>query len=494
MKPLIDPINTSDGKFHGKDKQTGDLATIVTPEYMNNDQDATRSMQREIISILTAAGINPEEATDTQLLTALKKVLITADDERVKNALQKGNNLSDVSDKAKSLANLGGYPSTGGVLVNDNAVITLKAKTANNGVWLLMQESDGSNLCYLGKGSNGNNDTVFNNYKGGNNSIILRANGSVDLTAQQSQPINLNSEPRTTSPNAWRIAYGDYGAFWRQDGANLYLMMTNKGDPRGNYNALRPLTVNVATGAVSIGTPLTVNNEITSSYNETFAWADQYKTKAPFYNAYSTTGASEYHPLIKQNATITGKNSYAFSMGTLVNGAALTWHLHMKGSAGANVDFYWDTNGNFTAPGELIPGSFANFDARYYTQTAANGKFQPKGNYTPAGQAFTKSESDARYQKGNTASKAASGWYKDTNTGIIFQWGTVNRSNFSTPVRFPMAFPNICVGVSATLRNYVDNISSSGQNIRAVSVSRTGFQYGSGGASENQAFWFAIGY
>lgn len=494
MKPLIDPINTSDGKFHGKDKQTGDLATIVTPEYMNNDQDATRSMQREIISILTAAGIKPEEATDTQLLTALKKVLITADDERVKNALQKEKNLSDVSDKAKSLANLGGYPSTGGVLTNDGAVITLKAKTAGSGVYLIMDDSDGSNLCYVGKGSKDNNDAVFNNYKGGNNSIILRANGSVDLTAQQSQPINLNSEPRTTSPNAWRIVYGDYGAFWRQDGGSLYLMLTNKGDPRGSYNALRPLRVDMSTGSVTIGTPLGVGDtiyasrEITAGYSGTFAWADQYKTKAPFFSSYATAGASEYHPVIKQLATVTGKNSYAFSMGTLVNGSALTWHLHMKGSGSANVDYSWDTNGNFTAPGQLIPGSFANFDGRYYTKTQSDAGYMPKTG------AYTKAQSDARYNLKNTAALAAAGgWHQDGTTGLIMQMGIVNRTNYGTAVTFPKAFPNYCCGVLLTLNSNISALDDSTDNIRALAHSKTGFTYGAAGDPEKTAFWVAFG-
>lgn len=358
--------------FTNGDPTTGRLATAL-------NSDMWDAVQEEICAVIEGAGVTLDKAKHDQMYQAIVGLITKA----VPDALLRTKNLSDVADAAKALANIGGYPSTGGVLTNNGAVITLKAKTAGSGVYLIMDDSDGSNLCYLGKGSKDNDDAVFNNYKGGNNSIILRASGSVDLTAQQSQPINLNAEPRTTSANAWRIVYGDYGAFWRQDGANFYLMLTNKGDPRGSYNALRPLTVNVATGAVSIGTPLTVNNEITSSYNETFAWADQYKTKAPFYNAYSTTGTSEYHPLIKQNATITGKNSYAFSMGTLVNGSALTWHLHMKGSGGANVDYSWDTNGNFTAPGELVPGKWDNFDARYYTQIAANGKFYSATNPPP---------------------------------------------------------------------------------------------------------------
>ncbi|NTZ45230.1 phage tail protein [Lelliottia aquatilis] len=56
------------------------------------------------------------------------------------------------------------------------------------------------------------------------------------------------------SVNNFRIAYGDYGTFWRNDGANLYLMLTNKGDKFGNYNALRPFRVSLETGAVALGT------------------------------------------------------------------------------------------------------------------------------------------------------------------------------------------------------------------------------------------------
>jgi phage-related tail fiber protein len=56
------------------------------------------------------------------------------------------------------------------------------------------------------------------------------------------------------SVNNFRIAYGDYGTFWRNDGANLYLMLTNKGDKYGNYNALRPFRVSLETGSVALGT------------------------------------------------------------------------------------------------------------------------------------------------------------------------------------------------------------------------------------------------
>ncbi|MGX5053106.1 gp53-like domain-containing protein [Enterobacter asburiae] len=107
MKPLIDPIGTSDGLFHGRNTQTGELATVVTPKYMNDSQACTRSLQQEVLTILAAGGVKADEMANDQLLTALKKVLIVADDNRVKNALQKNNNLSDVAVIATALSNLG---------------------------------------------------------------------------------------------------------------------------------------------------------------------------------------------------------------------------------------------------------------------------------------------------------------------------------------------------------------------------------------------------
>ncbi|WP_204305444.1 pyocin knob domain-containing protein [Enterobacter ludwigii] len=65
-------------------------------------------------------------------------------------------------------------------------------------------------------------------------------------------PTNPN-EIVSTSANSYRIAYNGYGTFWRNDGANLYLMLTNSGDPRGNYNTFRPFTVNLATGHITMG-------------------------------------------------------------------------------------------------------------------------------------------------------------------------------------------------------------------------------------------------
>ncbi|EEZ3982640.1 short-chain fatty acid transporter [Escherichia coli] len=68
--------------------------------------------------------------------------------------------------------------------------------------------------------------------------------------------IYANDEVIVRSQNALRMIAGDYGVIWRNDGANTYLLMTDKGDQYGGWNGLRPFTVNNATGEVTINTPL----------------------------------------------------------------------------------------------------------------------------------------------------------------------------------------------------------------------------------------------
>jgi len=50
----------------------------------------------------------------------------------------------------------------------------------------------------------------------------------------------------------------------------------------------------------------------------------------------------------------------------------------------------WVTNG-FQPKGNYTPAGQA------YTKAESDGRYQPKGNFTPSGQAYTKAESDARY-------------------------------------------------------------------------------------------------
>lgn len=141
--------------------------------------------------------------------------------------------------------------------------------------------------------------------------------------------------------------------------------------------------------------------------------------------------------------------------------------------------------GNMEMKSTITPGDYANFDARFYTKTLANTTF------TKVGVAYTKGESDGRYNLKNTASLGANGWHKDPTTGLITQWGTITASGAGwQTVTFPTAFPSACLNVQVTMINssqgkFADNYGTAG------SVTRTNFLCG----RDNQgAYWEAKGY
>ncbi|WP_338505938.1 hypothetical protein VRB49_12775 [Erwinia aphidicola] len=112
MRDIIDPVDTSDGLFHDGDPSTGVEGTVVHAKWLNAQQGATIDLQTEIKAVLSAAGMTPNSSTLSQLLSALQALFLTSESAAVKNALLKGNNLSDVVNKATALANLSGVPVT----------------------------------------------------------------------------------------------------------------------------------------------------------------------------------------------------------------------------------------------------------------------------------------------------------------------------------------------------------------------------------------------
>lgn len=77
MRPLMPPVQTPDNLFHDGNPLTGELGAIVDAEHLNNVQGAVRDAQSELITVLTAAGINVDPSKQNQLLTALKALLLS---------------------------------------------------------------------------------------------------------------------------------------------------------------------------------------------------------------------------------------------------------------------------------------------------------------------------------------------------------------------------------------------------------------------------------
>lgn len=73
MRPLMPPVQTPDNLFHDGNPLTGELGTIVEAEHLNNVQGSLRDVQSELISVLTAAGMETNPVA-FQLLPALQKL------------------------------------------------------------------------------------------------------------------------------------------------------------------------------------------------------------------------------------------------------------------------------------------------------------------------------------------------------------------------------------------------------------------------------------
>ncbi|SAH34438.1 phage tail-collar fiber domain-containing protein [Enterobacter hormaechei] len=198
--------------------------------------------------------------------------------------------------------------------------------------------------------------------------------GAIPLTGSTSVTglVRNAAEFQSTSANSFRIAYGGYGAFWRQDGANLYLMLTNKDDPYGSYNSLRPFAINMANGYPTMG-----RLGLTDWTN----FDARYLTLS----GGTVTGATNFTSTLNIRA---GLELYApqpyidFHFGN--SSADYTTRLIENTSGNLHLI------GSFSASKTITPSDYSNFDARY----------QAKGSYTPAGEAYTKAESNARFLQG----------------------------------------------------------------------------------------------
>lgn len=101
------------------------------------------------------------------------------------------------------------------------------------------------------------------------------------------------------------------------------------------------------------------------------AFADQYTTKAPFFQQIHVQSTSSYHPIIKQRTYQSGRWAGCWSIGTLLTGAHPSFHIHMKDEGISDKLWTFNTNGDFRAPGEIW--------ADGGRVAVRNGSFDPEG-------------------------------------------------------------------------------------------------------------------
>ncbi|AAQ14006.1 tail fiber protein [Escherichia phage P1] len=201
----------------------------------------------------------------------------------------------------------------------------------------------------------------------------------------------VNGEVISKSANGLRIAYGNYGFFIRNDGSNTYFMLTNSGDNMGTYNGLRPLWINNATGAVSMGRGLNVSGETLSDRfainSSNGMWIQMRDNNAIFGKNIVNTDSTQ--ALLRQNHA-----DRKFMIGGLGNKQFGIYMINNSRTAnGTDGQAYMDNNGNWLCGAQIIPGNYGNFDSRYVrdvrlgtrvVQLMARG-----GRYERAGHALT---------------------------------------------------------------------------------------------------------
>ncbi len=173
----------------------------------------------------------------------------------------------------------------------------------------------------------------------------------------------VNGEVISKSANGLRIAYGNYGFFIRNDGSNTYFMLTNSGDNMGTYNGLRPLWINNATGAVSMGRGLNVSGETLSDRfainSSNGMWIKMRDNNAIFGKNIVNTDSAQ--ALLRQDHA-----DRKFMIGGLGNKQFGIYMINNSRTAnGTDGQAYMDNNGNWLCGSQVIPGNYGNFDSRY---------------------------------------------------------------------------------------------------------------------------------
>ncbi|HAN7906608.1 TPA: phage tail protein [Escherichia coli] len=207
-----------------------------------------------------------------------------------------------------------------------------------------------------------------------------------------------SSEVKISTVNALRIFNSSFGAIFRRSEECLHIIPTreNEGE-NGDIGPLRPFTINLRTGWISMGHGLDVTGDITTNswvYANRFAinsgstsWIDMRNQNVIFgRNAVSTSSAQA---LLRQDHAerkffVGGLGNYQFGFYMINNS---------RTANGTDGQAYMDNNGNWLCGAQVIPGNYGNFDSRYVrdvrlgtrvVQLMARG-----GRYEKAGHAIT---------------------------------------------------------------------------------------------------------
>ncbi|WII51403.1 phage tail protein [Escherichia coli] len=179
-----------------------------------------------------------------------------------------------------------------------------------------------------------------------------------------------SSEVKISTVNALRIFNSSFGAIFRRSEECLHIIPTreNEGE-NGDIGPLRPFSLNLRTGRITMGHALDVTGDITTNVwvyanrlainSSTGMWIHMRDQNVIFgRNAVSTDGAQA---LLRQDHA-----DRKFMIGGLGNKQFGIYMINNSRTAnGTDGQAYMDNNGNWLCGSQVIPGNYGNFDSRY---------------------------------------------------------------------------------------------------------------------------------
>lgn len=135
-----------------------------------------------------------------------------------------------------------------------NNAIRMWRPTGCSNYFEYMDQRNGANKRqgWFGFGSTETNDFQWYSDEG-KNFVKLEASGQVSLSAGATKIVYTNGQYVSANSDAYRMIYGNYGAFWRNDGSKVYLLSTAENDRFGGWNGNRPFIYDLSTGKVTLG-------------------------------------------------------------------------------------------------------------------------------------------------------------------------------------------------------------------------------------------------
>ncbi|QHJ73198.1 long tail fiber distal subunit [Escherichia phage Ec_Makalu_003] len=144
---------------------------------------------------------------------------------------------------------------SGRMLLNGGSnAITLR-RPAGQSNHIAFQDNRTGDITRQGWIGYANADTnVFEWYSDvGGSSIRQHIDGQIELQTGNMKRVYTNAQFISMNSDAYRMLYGNYGAFWRNDGVKVYLLSTAENDKLGGWNTYRPFIYDLTSGNVQLG-------------------------------------------------------------------------------------------------------------------------------------------------------------------------------------------------------------------------------------------------